>query len=301
MKKVAVLISVLSLVVVLFTACTHKSGSVNSNTDQNQQSQNNADEESMIIAKSFKIKSEENIREKNTNNSKTDSGRYQGQADNNFIEIKISGVPDDKAIKVFMLSEKVKAEFEKLKLKKDENVKFDYFQNDNEQLVITKIEKIGLEGDVKNNSDEDFTIQTLNGSIGLMNWDDKVDIKKILGDPISEDIEVLGEGADTFKGSTLRKLKYNGLELTLMSPKDNGNTFFVLNIRITGDKYSTWRNIQIGDEVQKLLKQYPEHQFIEGNKSNGRLKFENADLSKNIIFTIKKGIVHLIEYNYLLQ
>lgn len=55
---------------------------------------------------------------------KTDSGRYAGQADSNFIEIKISGVPDENAAKVFMLSEK--NEFNDLGLETGDDIKFDY-------------------------------------------------------------------------------------------------------------------------------------------------------------------------------
>lgn len=74
--------------------------------------------------------------------SKIDTGRYQGQADSNFIEIKISGVPDELAAKVFMLSEEVKGSFEDLQLQKDDDVKFEYFENENEQLVIIQINKM---------------------------------------------------------------------------------------------------------------------------------------------------------------
>ena len=47
---------------------------------------------------------------------KTDSGRYVGQCDNNFIEVQISGVPDTKDFRVFILSKELKANFEALKL-----------------------------------------------------------------------------------------------------------------------------------------------------------------------------------------
>ena len=74
--------------------------------------------------------------------SKTDSGRYVGQADNNFIEVQISGVPDTKDFKVFMLSKELKKTFEALKLETGENIKFQYYVNDNNQNVIVSIEKI---------------------------------------------------------------------------------------------------------------------------------------------------------------
>lgn len=73
---------------------------------------------------------------------KRDSGRYVGQIDNNFIEIKISGVPENLAAKSFMLSEKVKGEFEKYGLKKDDVVQFSYIVNSNKQNVISEIKKI---------------------------------------------------------------------------------------------------------------------------------------------------------------
>lgn len=74
---------------------------------------------------------------------KTDTGIYQGQIDSSFIEIKISGVPDDKALRVFMLSEEIKASLEQLKLEEGGDIKIQYYQNENGQDVIMLIEKLG--------------------------------------------------------------------------------------------------------------------------------------------------------------
>lgn len=74
---------------------------------------------------------------------KRDSGRYVGQIDNNFIEIKISGVPEHLAARSFMLSEKIKGEFDKYGLKKDDVVQFSYAVNSNQQNVLSEIKKIG--------------------------------------------------------------------------------------------------------------------------------------------------------------
>ncbi|MDD3864637.1 MAG: hypothetical protein QM215_04920 [Bacillota bacterium] len=70
----------------------------------------------------------------------TDSGVYQGQADSNFIEIAISGVPEENAAKVFMLSADLKESFEELGLEGGETIRFEYFVDDNEQSVIEEIE-----------------------------------------------------------------------------------------------------------------------------------------------------------------
>ena len=74
---------------------------------------------------------------------KTDSGAYMGQADNNSIEIRISGVQDENlAFRVFKISDEVRPAFESLLLQKDDEVKFDYYEQEVGQPVLMKIERI---------------------------------------------------------------------------------------------------------------------------------------------------------------
>jgi len=73
----------------------------------------------------------------------TGSGSYVGQADNNSIEIRISGVQDDKlAFRVFKISDEVRPTFESLPLKTDDEIKFSYYEQAIGQPVLTKIERI---------------------------------------------------------------------------------------------------------------------------------------------------------------
>lgn len=72
---------------------------------------------------------------------KTDTGTFQGQIDNNFIVIAVSGIPEEEAIKVFMLSDDIKKEFDGMELGIGEVIKFQYYSNENGQNVIVKIEK----------------------------------------------------------------------------------------------------------------------------------------------------------------
>jgi len=73
---------------------------------------------------------------------KTDSGRFTGRIDNNFIEVRISGVPDSIDPKVFMLSDEVKEKFNSLNLNEGDNIKFDYIIGVNGQQKIVKVEKM---------------------------------------------------------------------------------------------------------------------------------------------------------------
>lgn len=80
--------------------------------------------------------------EKQQEQTKTDSGRFTGRIDNNSIEIKISGVPEEKAARAFQLSEDLKANFENLELKSGDEIKFNYIPKEDSNDLITKIEKI---------------------------------------------------------------------------------------------------------------------------------------------------------------
>jgi uncharacterized protein YxeA len=71
---------------------------------------------------------------------KVDTGDYQGQIDSNIIEITISGVPEEKATRAFMLSDELKDEFENIQLSTGETIKFRYYIDEYERNVIVEIE-----------------------------------------------------------------------------------------------------------------------------------------------------------------
>ncbi|MPN10544.1 hypothetical protein SDC9_157839 [bioreactor metagenome] len=77
------------------------------------------------------------------NETKTDSGTYTGRVDNNSIEIRISAIQDEsKAFRVFALSDEIRENFDSYGLKTDDQVKFEYYEQDQGQPVLTKLEKI---------------------------------------------------------------------------------------------------------------------------------------------------------------
>ena len=70
------------------------------------------------------------------------TGIYQGQADNNFIEIKIDGEPEESAYMVFMLTGDIKSSFDGMKLDAGNKVDLKYYKNDAGQLVLTKLDRL---------------------------------------------------------------------------------------------------------------------------------------------------------------
>jgi len=71
---------------------------------------------------------------------KVDTGAYQGQIDSNIIEITISGVPEEKATRAFVLSDELKGEFDNIHLSTGETIKFRYYIDEYERNVIVEIE-----------------------------------------------------------------------------------------------------------------------------------------------------------------
>lgn len=137
--------------------------------------------------------------------------------------------------------------------------------------------------------DTDFSVKYNDGSIKLGDWDDKINIKEIFGEPLSEKTEQLGPNADTFNGSYAKEMKFDGLVLRLDSPKDNGKTFFVTMINITKDDFVTSRGIKVGDSYRKILEKYmytplwetnydpKNHDYLMKNEGYYYIKYEVKD------------------------
>lgn len=146
MKKISLFIF-LVLLINLLAGCGLVSHSNNEETSSEQGTQSvvvqptqEPDQASPSLDETSSDKTESKSEPEGT--FKTDTGTYQGQIDSNFIEIAISGVSKENAIKVFMLSDDIKKEFDGMELSVGEDIKFQYFVNESEQNVIVKIEKM---------------------------------------------------------------------------------------------------------------------------------------------------------------
>lgn len=70
-----------------------------------------------------------------------------------------------------------------------------------------------------------------------------------------------GLNMDPLIGMTEKRYKFTGIEIkTINSTVDN--EFYIFNIRITDSKYSTIRNVKVGDSIEKLKQAYPEGNLL---------------------------------------
>jgi hypothetical protein len=82
-----------------------------------------------------------------------------------------------------------------------------------------------------------------------------------------------GLNMDTLIGFTEKQYKFPGLDIkTIKSPEEQ--TFNIFNIKITDSKYSTVRNIKVGDSVEKLKEAYPEGNMIGNGAANEEDDFQ---------------------------
>ena len=76
-----------------------------------------------------------------------------------------------------------------------------------------------------------------------------------------------GLNMDTLIGFTEKQYKFPGLEIKTINATED-KKFFIFSIKITDSKYSTVRNIKVGDSVKKLKEVYSEGNLIGNGAAN---------------------------------
>lgn len=103
----------------------------------------------------------------------------------------------------------------------------------------------------------DFTMWKGTEGISLYDREDAADLSGILGEPDSERTEQLGIGADTYCGSFVKELSYDGINLRLFSPQEDKKGFWIFEIIATGGEFATTKGIKAGNSISELIQQYP--------------------------------------------
>lgn len=157
----------------------------------------------------------------------------------------------------------------------------------NSELTMGKYE------DSAYSSKDDYSLVVSKQAISLGSQDIQA-IYKILGKPISENDEVLDSRADTFTGSHIKTLKYEGIEIKLFAPKDNPSAYWIMLIDVTGSDIQTPRGIAIGSTLEQLKEAYSNLEMVPENrtdKSTYTYRVGNYEEFKHMEYTVKDGIV----------
>jgi hypothetical protein len=148
------------------------------------------------------------------------------------------------------------------------------------------------------NSTDEYSLMADNRPISLKGWYKEADLSALLGKLVSETDEVLGSEADTFSGSHIKTLKYEGLVVKLFSPKDNGKEFWLMSMDLTSSKLQTPGGITVGSTLAQLKEAYKDIEIVPDGRtdaSNCAYRFGMREGYKYITFEVEKGIVKEIK------
>ncbi|KGE20091.1 hypothetical protein [Paenibacillus wynnii] len=104
-----------------------------------------------------------------------------------------------------------------------------------------------------------------------------------------------GLNMDTLIGFTEKQYKFPGVEIKTIDAAE-GKKFYIFNIKITDPKYTTIRNIKVGDSVEKLKGAYPEGNLIGNGAPNEEddFRYAPANYVDAMIFHIKDAKIESI-------
>lgn len=145
-----------------------------------------------------------------------------------------------------------------------------------------------------------YSIQLVNTRLFLQQWDSTINLEKELGKPGKQKTKQLDSNSDTFAGSFIKDLEYDGLKLKLFSPPQNGKTFWIQEIILTNNKYKTTKGIGIGDVLDQIKQAYPYLKKFPGNSEN---MFYVADegYEKSIEMEFEKNKLKQLRMYYMLN
>ena len=115
---------------------------------------------------------------------------------------------------------------------------------------------------------------------------------------VSDYTEKLGPDSDTFNGSFIRTVTYNGFEVDLFAPKDDPENFWVMRMTATSDKAITYRGIKVGDAVNTMMDKYPEAEQVD--EGYYVLTGTSEDAFNELSFIVVDGIVEQITLTFYL-
>ncbi len=141
MYKKSLILTIIFIFMLVMAGCG-SNNSNNSGEEGNTQEQVEEEERSSQEQEGEEEINSQRQTDESTQEVKEDSGTYVGRIDSNFIEIKISGVPEEKAAKSFMLSQEMKEEFESYGFNEGDPVHFTYKVNEHGNNLLQSIEII---------------------------------------------------------------------------------------------------------------------------------------------------------------
>ncbi|HYF32999.1 MAG TPA: hypothetical protein VD993_17865 [Chitinophagaceae bacterium] len=145
----------------------------------------------------------------------------------------------------------------------------------------------------------EFAIKVGGRYLQLSQWDRETALLPRLGAPLSEKVDTLGAGADTFMGSRTKTQVYDGLIVKWFSPKAS-DSFWVQEIAVKSEKFETAAGLKVGDDVKRLQLIYPK--AVPAKITPGEYyTYSDETQTKNLEIEIKNSKVIGYRFFYLMN
>lgn len=145
-----------------------------------------------------------------------------------------------------------------------------------------------------------YRVRLPESTLALQQWDTTINLDALLGTPVATKNRQLDQHSDTHSGSFIRVLTFEGLELKLFSPRQNGRSFWLQEIILTSPKYETVNGIRIGDVKEKVKQAYPALRKFPGGTHNTYYISDSGD-EKNIQMEFTGNKLKALRMFYVLQ
>ncbi|MBP2110319.1 hypothetical protein [Paenibacillus silagei] len=111
-----------------------------------------------------------------------------------------------------------------------------------------------------------------------------------------------GKNMDTLIGRTENTYTFPGLEIKTIDSGD-GKQFYIFNMKITDPKYTTVRNIKVGDSLDTLKKAYPEGKLTGDGapEEEDDFRFAPSNYVDYMLFHVKGAKIESISISTLLD
>jgi hypothetical protein len=147
---------------------------------------------------------------------------------------------------------------------------------------------------------QDYALTANAKAIALKAWENEIQLDSLLGKPDSVSNRVLGDGADTHMGATIKSIVYPGLKLEIYVPKGK-DTGWVMTMNASDSRHATSRGAKVGDSASRIKQLYPDGSvFPDGRNNKKRYAWYISDGSNysTLKFEIESETVKQIDLYY---
>jgi len=152
--------------------------------------------------------------------------------------------------------------------------------------------------------EKEFTLNYGTVKLPLRTIFEDEELLNIFGKPEKIEESILGIGADTFIGLTIRTFTFNKSQVSLFAPS-GGEKFWLSSVTSRDPRFSTSRGINVGESLTLLMLKYPEAEPVPNEETDpGNMDYiydHGTQGEYALYFEVRAGVIDKISLIYTLR